>query len=165
MDLQKAISQAEELEERLKAKAKNPEAERLAELQAEIEAEEKRLNSKAYKNALKAIDEMAAKAENQKQTVLDLAKDLNAALDDWVVTVKKRRDLAKKHRIDAERLYRAEYAKIGGLIELQRRLHRWYQSRKNRKNALISLNTKPAPKRKPTNEHLEMLKRTYTSNR
>lgn len=139
MDLEKIQAEAEALKNRLARQMVNPEEKRLAELQAKIEAEEKRLNSKEYKTALKTVDDLADEAEAKKQTVLSIAEDLKDALHDWNKTVMERRRLAKEYRIETKDLYNAEAGKMGRLLDLENRIMKWF----NDVRLAEALNEKP----------------------
>jgi len=163
MKLEKLKADAKVLKERLAAENKNPEEERLANIQAAIDAEEKRLNSKAYKNALKAIDELAEAAETQKQAVYKAVDDLMVNIEAWKTTVKNRGRLASEHRIETIDLYHSEIGKIGHLVELEARVSKWLDNRRFCENANKPLTAKPAnPKRLiPIGERERMMRERY----
>jgi len=108
-----------------KAEAEAAEARRLVELQAAIEAEEKRKNSKEYKAALRSIDEMAKQAEAQKQSVYKTADVLMDEIKAWGEILKKRQALARQHRIVINDLSRAEGSVMGNIYQLNKNLVEW----------------------------------------
>jgi len=125
MNLQKLKTEAEELKTRLDAPKKNFEAERLAEIQAAIDAEEKRLNSKAYKNALKAVDELANEADKLKADATQAVYDALAIMEKWEETAKKHRSICHEHRIKAKDLYNSENNKVDKLGWMKRKIETW----------------------------------------
>ena len=163
MDLKKVKAKAAEIKAKLDAPEKNPEAERLAELEAIIDAEEKRLNSKAYKSALKAIDELEAEAETQKQTVYDAVDELMATIEAWKTTVLKRRRLAAEHRIETKDLYKSETGQIGHLVELETRVTKWLENRRFCENTKKPPIAKTVNKKRliPIGEREKMMRERY----
>jgi len=163
MKLGKLKDEAEALKERLEAENKNPEEERLAELQAAIDAEEKRLNSKAYQDALKAIDDLANEADKQKADVLKAVDGLMANIEAWKATVKKRQQLANKNRIETKDLYKDETGRIGHLVELENNVTKWLKNKRFSENCFQLREAKAAnPKRLiPISEHERMMRERY----
>jgi len=125
MNFEKLQAEAEELQARLDAKTKNPEAERLAKIQAAIEAEEKRLNSKAYKNALKTIEELETKAEELNAQATQAVYDALAVIEKWEETAKKHRAICNEHRIEAKDLYNSEATKRDKLVWMKTKIETW----------------------------------------
>jgi len=105
-----------------KREAENAEARRLAEIQAAVEAEEKRLNSKAYKDALKKIEALAVEADKQKQTAFSGVDELLGKIEAWKNVCTEHKRLAAQHRVDAKNLLHAEYGKLNAL---EAELVRW----------------------------------------
>jgi len=130
MDFEKAKAEAEELKNRLNSEEVNPDEKRLAELKAAIEAEEKRLNSKAYKNALKAVDEMEAEAETLKAQAFKMVDDILAVMDEWEAVTKKRWGIAVKNSIETKDLYWVDSIKADELAGLKRKIEGWKSIRK-----------------------------------
>jgi len=163
MKLGNLKAEAEALKASLAAENKNPEEERLANIQAAIDAEEKRLNSKAYKNALKAIDELAEEAENQKQAVVKAVDDLMVNIEAWKTTALKRRRLASEHRIETADLYQSEIGKIGHLVELETRVTKWLENKRFCENTNMLPKSKPANPKKiiPIGKHEKMMRERY----
>jgi len=129
MELEKMKNELAEAQaaEDAKRAAEKAEAQRLAEIQAAVDAEEKRLNSKEYKNALAAIDEMAIEAEARKQTVHELVDSILAEIEAWENVINQREALAKAHRIQASDLIQTEMAIGGNVFQLRDAIRKWKQ--------------------------------------
>ena len=125
MELEKMKNELAQAE--AKRDAENAEAQRLAELQAAVDAEEKRLNSKEYKTALKTIDEMAIDAEARKQTIHELVDSIMAEFDEWENVIKQREALAREHRIEARNLKASEIGIGGNVYQLRNAIREWKQ--------------------------------------
>jgi len=161
MDLEKMKVEIEALNSTLKTEKINPDKKRLAEMQAAVDAEEKRLNSKAYKDALKKIDELANDAEARKAAIHKTIDELMDEFQAWENICKQHKQLWKKHQVEARDLYASEYGK---LVRLQAELARWKKSMKTleaMKKPLI--NAKPVHPKKalPINEHEKMMRERY----
>jgi hypothetical protein len=166
MELEKMkneLAQAQAAEDTQRA-AEKAEAERLAEMQAAVDAEEKRLNSKQYRDALKTIDEMAIEAEARKQTMHELVDSIVAEFEAWEDIVSKRKALAKEHRIEINNLIQAEMAIGGNVIQLRKAIREWKQRIAWRETfSNMSQPQKPEPERQPKrdSEYKRMMKKRY----
>jgi len=129
MELQKLNAEIEALNSKLEAEKTNPGESRLAELQAAAEAEEKRLNSKAYKDALKTIDALEEKAAAKQAEAHKAIDDFLAEMDEWEAITNEHKRLAKQHRIEAQDLYKAASTKTTNIFNLKKSVAAWKENK------------------------------------
>jgi len=155
------------LQAAIDAKQKNPLKERMAELQAAVDAEEKRLNSKAYKNALKTVDELATQAEELRTEATKAIDAFYTIMEKWEETVNKHKAIWKEHKIDAPDLYSREAKKIG-IVTIKRKVETLRKAEKQ----LKALSVKPGTVKTVNNkrgflkltEHEKMMRERYPEN-
>lgn len=127
--LKKLKAQLEEAQAKAKAKtdAEKAEKKRLAELQALVDAEEKRLNSKEYKTALKAIDDLAIEAKAQEQTIFEAVDALYSEIEAWDGILESRERLAVENRVRVG----SERAIRGSILALKNSIEAWKNDKKS----------------------------------